>query len=1336
LAEFPSESSDDDGWFLPVVPDADQQVRDVHVAGRHDQRPISAELQCSQWALALMQYLSDKTHRAGFIYSTHQLLSLWGMAHVEADQEDSIRHVLTWGLQALYYAGNNVDLKSLLKRLPAEDARDWVATCFLEPVLAACATVQNQDTPGTVRMLRAIGNLERLVFLYPKLKSDVRVTRILLNSNHVLLRQAAVSLESLHHQPDVFAAALYSFRFNQIGPPVELQRVRALLLNKQNQLLVAIVTLQLTDATLRHVQAKLQAIVPSLLELQTLEAHWMQCAVRPELSELADWITRANHSDERAYWAELQQQELAVSTDCVDDFPDKSVNALAIGLVKHLETQAALGQTGLDALIQVLDSLALALSALKLFETNAAMERLVLRVRHCEALAKSEWSFFQFFLFHATVVDESFVRKLDDVLALLTMSRQNFGSHVATLLAKLDRYAAGDVFMMEWGPLLLHNLGFLKTSCPLLAEAAARTYSEITTQLEPWITNEQGECCRYLRKLDWRISSLEVEMQRHDKSWFRVFEKFQRHGIAPCLADSETSILLIWDQEKTKMLKSAAEQTSRRDTMTIQQSTVELKQVALYVCKMYALFKYFQSSPRISQFGLECVYATLKAFASSSAALEDELMLLDHLGCTVVNDLPHFKESRAKRLQEVMVTETHRETLRRMAAANEMAAEEITALDLAFQKFTMVFEKAFIEHSVTDLVKILHASIIRGDGPQTMQRFPEILGNICAVWAQLTSKTFKHVIQRPHNAQVFAMMRLLGVGRAGPHATADDQTEKMQDESSPDENSTKMFLAEDIASHIPRHLAQVNTGEGKSLVLAVVACVFALCGNFVDVACYSSYLSRRDAVAFHGLFSALKIQGKVTYSTIKELCYTILKTQMDLRQIALNVVKGNVQMVKSVPAEKRILLLDEVDVFCGANFCGMSYNPATCIRRKDLIKPVLNRMWDLHRQGFFETVENQQDFLKSAAQDQVLNRLYSPVFINATLTLALKCLQEELKTHSYAVLQDEIVYSELDGAYSREKFYSYHTVWAGFQERDNGRISEADSYLYLPCGNVSYAAIPGFSYSWIGGLSGTLHLTPQEEAILHKYQIREKTIMPTIFTAKKQVFDPLENVRVVDCAATWCEVIAQEVQSASSSPRPILVYFEDREALDTFLASPHGTPFAKDSTVTLLVEGSYLPPYYELNPTSKVFALRAFGRGVDFVCPDVQVNERGGVHVVQTFLSSVVEQVQIQGRTARQAKDGTFELIVNYALAEDDLPPAGLVAAIADRRLAYAVLNQIRTKDEEAEAFQRAGQLEAAELAHQQTMLFIEAGQEYCRTGEESAREQALGFIVKFLAAK
>jgi preprotein translocase subunit SecA len=61
---------------------------------------------------------------------------------------------------------------------------------------------------------------------------------------------------------------------------------------------------------------------------------------------------------------------------------------------------------------------------------------------------------------------------------------------------------------------------------------------------------------------------------------------------------------------------------------------------------------------------------------------------------------------------------------------------------------------------------------------------------------------------------------------------------------------------------------------------------------------------------------------------------------------------------------------------------------------------------------------------------------------------------------------------------------------------------------------------------------------------------------------------------------------------------------------------------------------------------------RVFGRGLDFQVFDKSVRGKGGVHVIQVFLSEeVTEEIQIMGRTCRQGDVGSYKMI----LLEDDL---------------------------------------------------------------------------------
>lgn len=55
---------------------------------------------------------------------------------------------------------------------------------------------------------------------------------------------------------------------------------------------------------------------------------------------------------------------------------------------------------------------------------------------------------------------------------------------------------------------------------------------------------------------------------------------------------------------------------------------------------------------------------------------------------------------------------------------------------------------------------------------------------------------------------------------------------------------------------------------------------------------------------------------------------------------------------------------------------------------------------------------------------------------------------------------------------------------------------------------------------------------------------------------------------------------------------------------------------------------------------------KSFGRGTDFKVFDPKVNEAGGIHIIQTFLSEdEAEEIQIKGRTNRQNTPGSVDIV-------------------------------------------------------------------------------------------
>uniref|UniRef100_A0A0K8SWL7 SecA DEAD-like N-terminal domain-containing protein n=1 Tax=Lygus hesperus TaxID=30085 RepID=A0A0K8SWL7_LYGHE len=188
---------------------------------------------------------------------------------------------------------------------------------------------------------------------------------------------------------------------------------------------------------------------------------------------------------------------------------------------------------------------------------------------------------------------------------------------------------------------------------------------------------------------------------------------------------------------------------------------------------------------------------------------------------------------------------------------------------------------------------------------------PKILAGLSAVWSLLVSKDVSSSgkFLKPHCIQILCIMRLLSV-----------------------DNS---------AQGVEHHLAQVLTGQGKSVILGLLSAFLAFTGHEVRVVCYSSYLANRDETDFKDFFLAFGVCDDISYGTFDDMASQLLKPEIDGQKISLRV------LVKSLVLEHRpwkamgsptsdfsrtVLMIDEVDLFFSENVYGSLYRGACSIK--------------------------------------------------------------------------------------------------------------------------------------------------------------------------------------------------------------------------------------------------------------------------------------------------------------------------------------------------------------------------------------------------------------------
>ena len=203
--------------------------------------------------------------------------------------------------------------------------------------------------------------------------------------------------------------------------------------------------------------------------------------------------------------------------------------------------------------------------------------------------------------------------------------------------------------------------------------------------------------------------------------------------------------------------------------------------------------------------------------------------------------------------------------------------------------------------------------------------------------------------------------------------------------------------------------------------------------------------------------------------------------------------------------------------------------------------------------------------------------------------------------------------------------------------------------LSIRCGSFSYAEIPK-PYSQILGVTGTLDsLGDFEQSVIKKdYGIHLETKAPSMYGETQLRFRKKADVQVQFDTPSYFRQIAEEIQTAQSRGRAVLVFFESESKMDAW----HTSQNAEGLTVKKvgLQAGDLELETAVVNATrsgSATLFSRVHGRGIDFKVWDETVEKNDGLHVVQTFLSeNLSEEIQTKGRTARQQQQGTYKLLL------------------------------------------------------------------------------------------
>ena len=570
---------------------------------------------------------------------------------------------------------------------------------------------------------------------------------------------------------------------------------------------------------------------------------------------------------------------------------------------------------------------------------------------------------------------------------------------------------------------------------------------------------------------------------------------------------------------------------------------------------------------------------------------------------------------------------------------------------------------------------------------------PTLIAHIFAVWTLNNSEQYnedrgiekdKAYLLMPHAAQVISIFRIFCIG----YKKLDNYN----------------------------NLVQIGTGEGKSVVMAVTASVFALIGLDVNCSCYSEYLSSRDRDAFASVFEALKIDDRIKYGTFNRLCENLLNEQCNVREIVIKMIVENKSSLTSIiskpPDRLKVLLIDEVDVFLSEKYYGGLYLPSVYLN--DIyIKNLLDEIWKNKNATplLLETVKAMPSYTECATK-----------FSNWTFLIdeAIKDMINSLKNYqssTYVVNNDRICYIEGESIVAN-LVRGYDTIWAYYHENEKNNITleslKKNVGIIINCGTFSYAEMPHF-FSFISGVSGTLEtLTKKEKNILETvYKISKTTIMPSVFGKNNRIYNKSDNVILVN-ETDYFMTIRNKIDAMCNAKRAILVFFSCTDKLMEFYNSSQLASIR--SRVQILTEKVAVSERDLLikrcATEGKVTLLtKMFGRGTDFICTNQKIIANGGIHILQTFFTEEVsEEYQIMGRGARQGDEGSYSMILLDKDLEWILGPNWAVKLRNITRFnLYDTLNQARDKILESKFGGREIAIKKCKVEHEKSEKFMKS---------------------------
>lgn len=450
-------------------------------------------------------------------------------------------------------------------------------------------------------------------------------------------------------------------------------------------------------------------------------------------------------------------------------------------------------------------------------------------------------------------------------------------------------------------------------------------------------------------------------------------------------------------------------------------------------------------------------------------------------------------------------------------------------------------------------------------------------------------------------------------------------------------------------------IAEMKTGEGKTLVATLAVCLNALCGKGVHVVTVNDYLAQRDARDLEPLYNFLGFEVGVITGNIRDDQQRLESYAKDIvygtnNEFGFDYLRDNMKydLAQKVQREHYFAIIDEVDsilideartplIISGpVNRTLENYQLANSVAQK------LQETQDFSIDEKNRVILLTEEGIKKAESLFKVDNLYSieNAVLSHHLDQALKANYLFIKDKDYVVQNDEVVIvDEFTGRLSEGRRFS-EGLHQAIEAKEMVDIKE-ESQTLADITFQNYFRL----YGKLAGMTGTAQTEASE--FLQIYHL-EVVSIPTNVPVQRKDLDDL----IYKSEKEKFDAVIAKIKTLHQKGQPVLVgtaSIEKSEVLHALLKKeriPHTVLNAKQhSKEAEIIKDAGVKG-------AVTIATNMAGRGVDIKIND-EIRALGGLYIIGTerHESRRIDN-QLRGRSGRQGDPGVSQF---YLSLEDSL---------------------------------------------------------------------------------